>query len=175
MGLAPLVGAFAAGLVLEDFHSARFVARGERSLAELVEPISGFLVPIFFVVIGIRADFEALARPGAWALILGLTLASITGKALCALGSGRGVQRLVVAAGMMPRGEVTLIFAGLGASLLVRGAPIVGPEIASALVVVVMLTTLLTPWALKWAVARPPPGAQVRRTTRRIEPSQPSA
>ena len=47
MGLAPLVGAFAAGLVLEDLHSARFVARGERSLAQQLEPLSGFLVPIF--------------------------------------------------------------------------------------------------------------------------------
>ena len=47
-GLAPLVGAFAAGLILDDSHSAAFVARGERSLRERMEPISSWLVPNLF-------------------------------------------------------------------------------------------------------------------------------
>ena len=47
-GLAPIVGAFAAGLVLEDLHSRAFVERGEKSLEELMEPLSSFLTPIFF-------------------------------------------------------------------------------------------------------------------------------
>jgi Kef-type K+ transport system membrane component KefB len=154
MGLAPLVGAFAAGLVLEDLHSARFVARGERSLSQLMEPISGFLVPIFFVLMGIRADLGALAQPGTLMLILGLTVAAIAGKLLCALGANRGVDRLAVAAGMMPRGEVTLIFAALGRTLYVNGAPIIDGARYSALVAVVILTTVFTPWALKHSLLR---------------------
>jgi Kef-type K+ transport system membrane component KefB len=154
MGLAPLVGAFAAGLVLEDLHSARFVARGERSLGQLLEPISGFLVPIFFVVMGIRADLGSLLQPGALVLVIGLTLAAIAGKLVCSLGAGRGVSRLAVAAGMMPRGEVTLIFASLGRTLQLNGTPVISSKLYSALVAVVILTTLLTPLALKLSLKR---------------------
>jgi Kef-type K+ transport system membrane component KefB len=153
MGLAPLVGAFAAGLVLEDVHSERFVARGERSLAQLLEPISGFLVPIFFVVMGIRADLRSLLQPGALALVVGLTFAAIAGKLVCGMGATGGIRRLVVATGMLPRGEVTLIFASWGTTLLVNGAPVVDARMYSALVAVVILTTLVTPWALKRSLA----------------------
>ena len=154
MGLAPLVGAFAAGLVLEDFHSARFVARGERSLAQLGEPISGFLVPIFFVVVGMRADVRAFARPETLALAAALTCAAVVGKLACGLGVPRGDNRLAVAFGMMPRGEVSLIFASLGMTLQLGGAPVLDHQAYSALVVVVVLTTLLTPVSLKWSFAR---------------------
>jgi len=154
MGLAPLVGAFAAGLVLEDLHSARFVARGERSLSQQLEPISGFLVPIFFVVMGIRADLRSLLQPGAVLLVVGLTIAAIAGKWIATLGAGHGVNRLAVAAGMMPRGEVTLIFASLGRTLSIDGAPIIGAELYAALVTVVILTTLFTPLALKLTLRR---------------------
>src|SRR5581483_3487946 len=63
IGLAALVGAFAAGLVLEDAHSAVFVRRGERPLNELLQPMTSFLVPLFFVLVGFRADIRALAHP----------------------------------------------------------------------------------------------------------------
>ncbi len=114
MGLAPLVGAFAAGLVLEELHSARFVARGERSLAQLVEPISGFLVPIFFVVMGLRADLRVFAELRTVAFAAALATAAIVGKLACALGTRGEMNRWSVASGMLPRGEVTLIFASLG-------------------------------------------------------------
>lgn len=151
MGLAPLVGAFAAGLVLEDFHSARFVARGERSLSELVEPLSGFLVPIFFVVMGLRADVRVFAEPRT-ALFAGALVAAATiGKMACGLGAGRGMNRWSVAIGMIPRGEVTLIFASLGVSRAV-----LDQSVYSALVAVVIVTTLVTPTALKASFARTP-------------------
>ena len=163
IGLAPIIGAFAAGLVLEDLHSAHFVARGERPLAQLVEPISSFLVPLFFVVMGTRADVHAFAQPATLMLAFGLMVAAIIGKLACALGPVSGVNRLAVAFGMTPRGEVTLIFAGLGMTLQAAGAPVLGPRAYSALVTVVVLTTLLTPPALKWSFARkpspPPKGA----------------
>ena len=62
IGLAPIVGAFAAGLVLEDLHYRDFVDRGEHSLGELVEPVASFLVPIFFVVMGIRTDLHVFGN-----------------------------------------------------------------------------------------------------------------
>jgi Kef-type K+ transport system membrane component KefB len=156
MGLAPLIGAFAAGLVLEDYHSARFVARGERSLAQLLEPISGFLVPIFFVVMGIRADLRSLFVPGAIVVVVGLTVAAIAGKLAAGLGPGRGVSRLGVAAGMMPRGEVTLIFASLGTTVQLNGTPVIDTRLYSVLIAVVILTTLLTPLALKRSLPQKP-------------------
>jgi Kef-type K+ transport system membrane component KefB len=154
MGLAPLVGAFAAGLVLEELHSARFVARGERSLAELVEPISGFLVPIFFVVMGIRADVRVFAHPATLALAAALTGAAVVGKLACALGVPRSDNRLAVAFGMVPRGEVSLIFANLGLTLRLGDAPVLDTKTYSALVIVVILTTFLAPIALKWSFNR---------------------
>jgi Kef-type K+ transport system membrane component KefB len=153
IGLAPIIGAFAAGLVLEDLHSARFVARGERSLAQQIEPISGFLVPIFFVVMGLRADIRFFARLDTVALAGALTIAAIVGKLFCALGTRSGVRRLAVAIGMMPRGEVTLIFASLGATLKINGVPILDGRGYSALVAVVVLTTILAPISLKWTFA----------------------
>src|SRR5262249_52983228 len=58
MGLAALVGAFAAGLVLEDAHSELFVRRGERPLGELLQPMTSFLVPVFFVLVGFRTNLR---------------------------------------------------------------------------------------------------------------------
>jgi Kef-type K+ transport system membrane component KefB len=154
IGLAPIVGAFAAGLVLEDLHSAKFVARGERSLSQLVEPISTFLVPIFFVLMGVRADMHAFADLRTCLLAGALTLAAIAGKGACALGVSSGVNRAAVAFGMVPRGEVTLIFASLGVSTVVNGAPVLDSRAYSALVAVVVLTTLLAPTALKQIFTR---------------------
>jgi Kef-type K+ transport system membrane component KefB len=154
MGLAPLIGAFAAGLVLEDLHSAEFVARGERSLSQLIEPISGFLVPIFFVLMGVRADIRMFAHADTLLLLAVLVVAAIVGKLACTLGAGDGVNRLAVGFGMAPRGEVTLIYASLGVTLVANGSPLIDSKSYSALVGVVLLTTILTPTLLKWTLAR---------------------
>jgi Kef-type K+ transport system membrane component KefB len=154
LGLAPIVGAFTAGLILEEAHSAGFVARGERSLAELVEPVSSFLVPVFFVIMGMRVNVRSLVHPGALALAAALTTAAVLGKAACGLGATRA-RRLAVAAGMLPRGEVTLIYASLGSTTLLAGKPVLDSELYSALVFVIVATTLLTPPALTWALQPP--------------------
>jgi Kef-type K+ transport system membrane component KefB len=156
IGLAPMVGAFTAGLILEDAHSARFVARGERSLRELVEPVSSFLVPVFFVVMGSRVALRSFASGQALGVAVALTLTAVLGKLACALGAS-GVRRMPVAVGMIPRGEVTLIYASIGGSMLVGGKPILDGSLYSALVFVVIATTLATPAALKWAFQRGTP------------------
>lgn len=150
IGLAPIVGAFTAGLILEDKHSAGFVARGERSLADRVEPISSWLVPIFFVLMGMRADFGAMARASSLLLVGALAVAAVVGKLACALGAPKGTSRSIVAFGMVPRGEVSLVFANLGLSLRIGGVPLLDAGQYSALVTVVVLTTIATPPALRW-------------------------
>ena len=155
VGLAPIVGAFAAGLVLEDVHYRDFLDRGEHTLEELISPISAFLAPVFFVLMGIRTDLRAFAVPGVLGLALALTLAAIVGKQACSLGVWRpGIDRLTIGLGMVPRGEVGLIFANIGLGLTIKGQPVVDRSTFSALVVMVILTTLVTPFALKVSLGR---------------------
>jgi Kef-type K+ transport system membrane component KefB len=155
IGLAPIIGAFAAGLILENLHYRDFTNRGEHSLEELIHPISSFLVPIFFVLMGMRTDLRSFAQPGVLAMAAALTVAAIIGKQSCSLGViGKGVDRMTVGIGMIPRGEVGLIFANIGLGLTVQGQRIVDSATFSALVVMVIVTTLLTPPALKWSLGR---------------------
>jgi Kef-type K+ transport system membrane component KefB len=157
IGLAPIVGAFAAGLILEPIHYRDFVDRGEHSLEELVHPIASFLVPIFFVLMGMRTDLKAFAQPGVLGLACALTVAAIIGKQACSFGViGKGVDRLTVGLGMIPRGEVGLIFANIGLGLAVGGEHILDTASFSAIVVMVIITTLVTPPALKWSLGRAP-------------------
>jgi len=155
MGLAPIIGAFAAGLVLEPSHFQPFTERGERTLEDLVHPISAFLVPIFFVVMGMNTDLASFANVGVLGLAAALTLAGILGKLACGLGVvQKGVDRLTVAVGMVPRGEVGLIFAGVGLSLTLGGRPVLDAGTYSAVVILVIVTTLVTPPALRWTISR---------------------
>jgi Kef-type K+ transport system membrane component KefB len=155
IGLAPIVGAFAAGLILENTHYHELETKEQRTLEQLVSPISYFLVPVFFVVMGTRTDLSALAKPGVLALAAALTGAAIIGKQLCSLGAvGKGLDRLSIGIGMIPRGEVGLIFANLGLSLQVKGERIIDEATFSAVVVMVVVTTMVTPPALKWSLGR---------------------
>jgi Kef-type K+ transport system membrane component KefB len=153
--LAPIVGAFAAGLILENVHYRDFVNRGERPLEDLVRPLTDFLAPIFFVLMGLRTDVAALAQPGTIGLAAVLIVAAIVGKQLCSLGVRTpGVNRLAIGIGMIPRGEVGLIFANVGAGLMLNGSPIIDARTFSALVLMVIVTTLITPPAFKWSLRR---------------------
>ena len=155
IGLAPIVGAFAAGLILEDLHYRDFVDRGEHPLEELIEPIASFLTPVFFVLMGVHTDLRSFARPGVLGLAVALIVAAIIGKQLCSFGViGAGIDRLSVGIGMIPRGEVGLIFANIGLTLMVAGERIVDQSVFSAVVVMVIVTTLITPPALKWSLER---------------------
>jgi Kef-type K+ transport system membrane component KefB len=154
IGLAALVGAFAAGLVLEDSHSEVFVRRGERPLGELLEPLTSFLVPIFFVLVGFRTNLHVLSDPAVLGLPLALTVAAVLGKLMCGFGVlAPGVRKLSVGLGMVPRGEVTLVFAALGRTLQSGGVSLLDDRGYAALVTLVILTTLMTPPMLKWSWA----------------------
>jgi Kef-type K+ transport system membrane component KefB len=158
-GLAPIVGAFAAGLVLEGVGFDELLPDGHK-LEDLLMPLSTILVPLFFVRMGLRVDLAALAG-GSVALALALTLVAILGKQACALAVvTRGADRLTVGLGMIPRGEVGLIFAGMGLELQLAGEPVLRSGEFAAVVAMVMLTTVLTPPLLKWRLGRvaPPPG-----------------
>jgi Kef-type K+ transport system membrane component KefB len=155
IGLAPIVGAFAAGLILERVHYRDFTDRGEHGLEELVHPISSFLVPVFFVLMGVRTNLRTFLEPGVAVLALALIVAAVLGKQACSLGVvTKGVDRVTVGVGMVPRGEVGLIFANIGLSLEINGTHIIDQSAFSALVMMVIFTTLVTPPALKWTLGR---------------------
>ncbi len=158
VGLAPIVGAFAAGLILDEVHYKPRGGRSERELHELLQPVSTFLVPIFFVLMGLKVDLRLFVRVDILGFALTLTLVAILGKQICSLGVlERGINRMVIGLGMVPRGEVGLIFAGIGATLMLPGAsgisePVIGPATFGAVVIMVIVTTLVTPLTLKWSL-----------------------
>jgi Kef-type K+ transport system membrane component KefB len=164
IGLAAIVGAYAAGLILEDIHWREFTRRGEQRLEGLVQPIAEFLVPIFFVLMGMRVDLRAFARADVMGLALLLTAAAIIGKQACSLGTiGLRLDHLSIGIGMIPRGEVGLIFASIGMTLTLHGERIVDVGVYSAVVIMVIVTTMVTPPALAWSLAR-----GERRTARQV-------
>ncbi|MDO8463333.1 MAG: cation:proton antiporter [bacterium] len=168
VGLAPIVGAFAAGLILDPvafrrFRSSAFLddlkqfipraASAEsrtgleelarkhehRHIEDLVAPIAHFLVPIFFVMTGMRVDLGVLADPHVVLVAAGVSVAAIVGKIVAGLVVRKG-DRLLVGIGMIPRGEVGLIFANIGKSL-----GVISDALFAVVVIMVIVTTLVTP------------------------------
>ncbi len=154
--LPEIVGAFAAGLFLDPYGQGVRTGAEEASLSELIYPFSAFFVPLFFVLMGIQVHLGSLSRARTLLLAGALVLCAVIGKLACAVGApGRGLNRAAIGIGMVPRGEVGLIFAGIGANLTLQGQPVLAQEVFSAIVLVVLVTTLLAPIGLRWAFARP--------------------
>jgi Kef-type K+ transport system membrane component KefB len=102
-----------------------------------------------------RVDLTAFARVDVLGLAAVLTVAAIIGKQACALGAmGGSLDRWSIGIGMIPRGEVGLIFANIGLGLTIAGQRVVDEGIFSAVVIMVVVTTMATPPALKWSLAR---------------------
>ena len=156
VGLAAIIGAFAAGILLDPHGKGHQAETHEHVLRELIHPITTLFAPLFFVLIGTRLDVSALLAPGVTTLVLALIVVALVSKLVCGLVVRGPVNRLAIGFGMMPRGEVGLIFASIGASTTVAGQPVLGPPVFSALVGVVLVTTLVAPIGLRLALRRPP-------------------
>ena len=157
VGLAPIVGAFAAGLVLDEAHFESFRSREELRLEQLLAPVSSLLVPLFFVLMGLSVDLRAFGRADLILFAAALTGAAIIGKQVCSLAAfEKNINRVAIGFGMIPRGEVGLILAGIGATLTLPNLqgvnePVVGRTTFGAIVLMVITTTLITPPLLKWS------------------------
>jgi Kef-type K+ transport system membrane component KefB len=144
-GLAPLIGAFVAGLLLDDMDFRVGEALDKHRLEELVKPISDIMITIFFVGIGAQVQLEALMDPQLLLVILVLTVVAVISKGAAGyLVRGDEYDRPGIGFGMIPRGEVGLVFAAFAAANGVFCG-----ETYSALVMVVLLTTLIGPILLK--------------------------
>jgi Na+:H+ antiporter len=155
IGLAGIIGAFAAGLMLDPYGQGVRTGDEASALAELMHPLATLFVPLFFVLMGIQVDVTSLASPEILVLGAVLIVCALAGKLICGLGAiGAGMSRLAIGIGMIPRGEVGLIFAGIGARLTLEDKPLLGAGMFSAIVLMVLITTLLAPIGLRWAFAR---------------------
>jgi Na+:H+ antiporter len=179
IGLAAIVGAFAAGLVLEPVHFRHFdapsvvsdinesnkqaspevkknVSNVLESLAsnhikELVQPLGYFLVPIFFVLTGMEVRIETLFNVRILILALVISVAAFGGKIISGFAAGR-VRKWIVGWGMVPRCEVGLIFAAMGKAL-----GVFPDDIFSMMIIVIMFTTILPPPILNALLKRQDP------------------
>jgi Kef-type K+ transport system membrane component KefB len=146
--LATIVGAFAAGMILNSFFDKEVEGA---SLHELLSPIESLLVPLFFVWMGIQVKLETMASKDVLIAGLALTIVAIVGKVAAGWGCPPSMNRLAVGFGMMPRGEVGLIFAGIG-----RSIGVVDEGLFSAVVLLVMVTTVLAPILLRATLGQGP-------------------
>jgi Kef-type K+ transport system membrane component KefB len=156
LGLAPIIGAFAAGLVLESADYQPYRQRGGQPIEDLLHTLIQTFVPVFFVLMGMHTYLAVFSQPAVVSIAVVLTAVAVVGKVAAGLGAGGGVNRLAVGLGMVPRGEVGLIFANIGLGLSIGGTAIVTPTLYSAIVLMVIVTTMLTPPALRWAFSRRP-------------------
>ncbi len=172
VGLAPIVGAFAAGLLLDPVHFHRFRSprlirdiessiekcqeqdtkaclleavekHRHRHIEDLIEGIAQWIVPVFFVITGLQVNLSVLANVNVLLVALGLTVAAIIGKLVAGFAAGKGTSWLAVGVGMIPRGEVGLIFANVGKAL-----GVVNDEAFAAIVIMIIITTIFTPMVL---------------------------
>ena len=150
VGLAAIVGAVAAGLVLDQTHYRGYKSMEAKHVEELLAPLSAVYVPVFFVLMGLRVDLLAFSSLSVLQFAAVLSIAAIIGKQICSLGIlEKGLNRLAVGVGMIPRGEVGLIFLSVG-----RGLGVISQPLFAALLVAVIVTTLITPPALNWSLGR---------------------
>ena len=151
-GLAPIVGAYAAGLLLDEVSVRPFGGDGMKRIEDFVSPIVAVFAPVFFVHTGMSVQLGGLGLDSLLLTVL-LVVAAVAGKLVCGVAArGKGIDRLTIGIGMTPRGEVGLIFAGAAVHLESDGKPLLLPGVHAALVATVFLTTLLAPPALAWRI-----------------------
>ena len=150
-GLATIIGAFAAGVVLSDNFFRDTDEAGQKfvRIRELIMPLEVILVPIFFILMGIQVKLESFVT---WPVIVfagGLLVAAVIGKLISGLGVWGGTNRLAIGFGMLPRGEVGLVFASIGRTL-----GVINDAIFSAIVLMIIVTSLMAPPLLKYSIDR---------------------
>lgn len=146
--LASIVGAFTAGLILHDgfFVKSHWHHHHHSiySIKNLMSPIESVLAPLFFMLIGIQVKLETFCHTQVILMAVGLLIAAIIGKLLSGFGANRQDDRLLIGLGMLPRGEVGLVFASIG-----RGLGVINDELFSAIILMVIVTTLIAPPLMK--------------------------
>ncbi len=152
IGLAAIVGAFAAGLILNEEHfDGHEHPQASETIKGLIAPLEAIFAPVFFVLMGMQVNLSTFAEPQTLYLAAAFTAVGLLGKVVSGIPAGRTADRLSVGIGMIPRGEVGLIFASVG-----KGLGVVTDAVFSAVVIMVVVTTVITPVLLRWSLFRTP-------------------
>ena len=142
IGLAAIIGAFLAGLIVAE-------TKEQHPIEEEVAPLYAFFPPFFFAFIGMQIDLGAFTDPGTLGILLLVTLVAVATKFVGAWIPARSLGRrdaTFVGLGMVPRGEVGIIIAGIGAT-----AGVIDDDLFAVVVGMSVLTTLLVPPLLRLA------------------------
>lgn len=140
--LASIIGAFAAGLILHDGFFKE--ASDKRQIRELVAPLEALMAPLFFMLIGIQVKLETFAHGQVLLIAAGLVVAAVLGKLVSGWGGSARHDRLLIGVGMLPRGEVGLVFASIGRTL-----GVISDDLFSSIILMVIVTTFIAPPWLK--------------------------
>jgi Kef-type K+ transport system membrane component KefB len=154
VGLATIVGACAAGLILEPAHVRFMQERETHTLEEMLHPLVMTFAPLFFVLTGAMVKISALMQPRTLFLMAVLTIVGILGKYACGWMAGGGLSAPVIGWGMVPRGEVGIIFVAVGRDIKIGGEAFLSPETQASVLGAILLTTILGPIGLAWVVNR---------------------
>lgn len=179
LGLATVIGAFIAGLILDQVYFRSFSKSNffiqlkflksqvtdtqlkyeftqlinnqeDKALEELLKPLSHVFVPVFFIYIGMLLDIHQLVNPTTLYITAALLIASFGGRILSGyLIRGKTINKLIIGLGMTPIGEAGLIFAMFG-----RITGIVNDVVFSAVVSALVIAAILTPVLIKYAINR---------------------
>ncbi|HEY3336037.1 MAG TPA: cation:proton antiporter [Candidatus Limnocylindrales bacterium] len=145
IGLAAIIGAFVAGLIVAETEAVDEIERDFR-------PLASIFTPFFFAVTGAQLDLSALRDPSVLALAVALGAIGVITKCLGGYLGARSLGRwdsVAVGFGMVPRGEVGIVVANLA---LARG--VVDASLFAAMLVAVVITTLVAPYLLAWVMPR---------------------
>lgn len=166
-GLEPIIGAFAAGLLLDSVHFESFSdpeiledikhLEGDESVAkiikkhrhahveDLINSVGLIFIPVFFVYTGLQIDFGSLLEPSLYVIAICISVIAVGAKFIAGFAaSGSKNEKMLVGFSMVPRGEVGLIFAATGSALGVLSS-----ELFSTIVLVVIITTFISPALIK--------------------------
>lgn len=139
IGLATIVGAFAAGMVIQERYFDE-VRLPHQSIEDLVGPIEEIFAPVFFVMMGFQVNVLAFLDLRVVAIGLGITIVAVLGKIIAGFAARRGYNKWLVGIGLIPRGEVGIIFASIG-----KSTGVLDDRLFAVVILVVILTTLITP------------------------------
>lgn len=165
VGLSPIVGAFGAGLALTPHHLRELWLpkatvsgpigvgddEAEHRLAHELEktllPVVKVLAIFFFVITGAQLQLAVFSEPTTILMGLGFSVLAILGKFWAPYLSvfSPGVDRAALGWGMVGRGEVGIVFAGLGTTLMLAGQPVIGPQVYGSLLLMIVITTVIGP------------------------------
>lgn len=144
--LSTLIGAFMAGIILHDgfFESRERELKKPLSIKNLLSPFEAVFAPIFFMLVGMQVKLETFLDPNVMVFAVCLIAVAALGKLISGLGGSKRDDRVLIGIGMLPRGEVGLVFASVGKTI-----GVIPETLFSAIVVMIVVTTFITPFWLK--------------------------